>query len=97
MHWQGAGVADGVMSAVDWFIPDKLRTSNATLWRARHFVISHVIGPFSAVAIFGYLYQTLPEADLVFWTACGLCGGFQRRCGAAAAVSCGLRLWARLA
>lgn len=76
MHWQGAGVADGVMSAVDWFIPDKLRTSNATLWRARHFVISHVIGPFSAVAIFGYLYQTLPEADLVFWTACGLCACF---------------------
>jgi signal transduction histidine kinase len=60
---------------VDWFIPVELRQGTANLWRARIFVISHLLGPWSAVAILGYLYSAT-EHDAVFWTICGLCATF---------------------
>ncbi|MFT4240648.1 MAG: ATP-binding protein [Acidovorax sp.] len=69
-------LADRLIHAVDWFIPVELRKSTATLWRARIFVISHVLGPFSGVAILGYLYHVLPEHDWVFWVICVLCTSF---------------------
>ena len=67
---------DRLIRAVDWFVPVEMQKSTATLWRARIFVISHVLGPFSAVAILGYLYRVLPAHDWVFWTLCVLCGSF---------------------
>lgn len=67
---------DRLIRAVDWFVPTELQKSTATLWRARIFVISHVLGPFSAVAILGYLYRVLPTHDWVFWTLCVSCGSF---------------------
>ncbi|MFT3821913.1 MAG: ATP-binding protein [Rubrivivax sp.] len=67
---------DRLIDAVDWFVPPELKKSTATHWRARIFVISHVIGPFSAVAILGYLYHVLPVHDLAFWALCALCGSF---------------------
>ena len=65
-----------LIRAVDWFVPAELRESTATLWRARIFVISHILGPFSAVVILGYLYGVLAVHDWVFWTLCVLCGTF---------------------
>ena len=67
---------DRLIHAVDWFVPAELQRSTATLWRARIFVISHVLGPFSAVAILGYLYGVQPEHDWVFWILCAFCGSF---------------------
>lgn len=67
---------DRLIRAVDWFVPVELGKSTATLWRARIFVISHVVGPFSAVAILGYLYRVLASHDWVFWTLCVMCGSF---------------------
>ena len=67
---------DRLIRAVDWFVPAELQKSTATLWRARIFVISHVVGPFSAIAILGYLYRVLPAHDWVFWILCILCGSF---------------------
>ncbi len=67
---------DQLVRAVDWFIPAELQKSTATHWRARIFVISHILGPFSAIAILGYLYQVLPAHDWVFWTLCVVCGSF---------------------
>ena len=67
---------DRLIQAVDWFVPAELRKSTATLWRARIFVISHIVGPFSAVAILGYLYRVLPVHDWVFATICFVCGSF---------------------
>src|SRR5450759_740943 len=67
---------DRLIRAVDWFVPAELHESTATLWRARIFVISHVVGPFSAVAILGYLYGVLAAHDWVFWVLCVLCGSF---------------------
>jgi signal transduction histidine kinase len=61
---------DRLVHAVDWFVPVELRESTATLWRARIFVISHILGPFSAVAILGYLYGVLDAHDWAFWTLC---------------------------
>ena len=69
-------LTDRLIRAVDWFVPVELESSTATLWRARIFVISHVVGPFSAVAILGYLYRVMAGHDWVFWTLCVLCGSF---------------------
>lgn len=35
-----------------------------------------MLGPFSAVAILGYLFRVMPVHDWVFWTLCVLCGSF---------------------
>jgi len=67
---------DRLVRAVDWFVPAELRDSTASLWQARIFVISHFLGPFSAVAILGYLYRVLAAHDWVFWILCILCGSF---------------------
>jgi len=68
--------SDMLIRIIDWFIPAELRVSTANLWRARIFVISHLLGPCSAIAILGYLYRVLPVHDVVFWTICGLGGAF---------------------
>jgi signal transduction histidine kinase len=69
-------LSDRLLAGVDWFVPAALQKSTATLWRARIFVISHVLGPFSAIAILGYLYRALAVHDWVYWTLCVLCGSF---------------------
>src|ERR1700685_3798536 len=68
--------SDKLIRIIDWFIPAELRINTANLWRARIFVISHLIGPFSAVAILGYLYRALAVHDFVFWLICALCVAF---------------------
>lgn len=70
------GLGQRLISGVDWFVPAGLRESTATHWQARIFVISHLLGPFSAVAILGYLYQVLDAHDSVFWLLCAMCGSF---------------------
>ena len=70
------GLTERLVPAVDWFVPVGMRESNASLWQARIFVISHFLGPFSAIAILGYLYHVLDAHDWVFWALCALCGSF---------------------
>jgi signal transduction histidine kinase len=65
-----------LIRVIDWFIPDELRGTTATYWRARIFVISHLLGPFSGIAILGYLYRVLPSPDWVFWTLSVVCSSF---------------------
>ena len=65
-----------VLKTVDWFIPEELQAHTATLWRARIFVISHLVGPWSAVVILSYLYRALETHGLVFWTITLLCSLF---------------------
>jgi signal transduction histidine kinase len=67
---------DRLIRIIDWFIPAELRKNTANLWRARIFVISHLVGPCSAVAILGYLYRVLAVHDFVFWLICTLCVAF---------------------
>lgn len=69
-------ITDRLIPAVDWFVPSDLQKSTATLWRARIFVISHFLGPFSAVAILGYLYRVQAAHDWVFWVLCVMCSLF---------------------
>ena len=59
--------SEKLIKIIDWFIPAQLRINTANLWRARIFVISHLIGPFSAIAILGYLYRSVAVHDFVFW------------------------------
>jgi hypothetical protein len=84
---------DRLIRAVDWFVPPKLHGSTATLWRARIFVISHLLGPFSAVAILGYLYRVQAALDPVLAVLGLLCGSFWgcRSCSSSAATSTGRR------
>jgi signal transduction histidine kinase len=65
-----------LLRLVDWFVPAELRINNANLWQARIFVISHLLGPCSAIAILGFLYRALETHDADFWTICVLCGAF---------------------
>lgn len=74
--WRRAALHDRVIAIVDWFIPAELRTSTADFWRARIFVISHLLGPFSAVAILGYLHRAVPDYDFIFYAICILAGAF---------------------
>ncbi|MBS0493322.1 MAG: hypothetical protein JSS31_05070 [Proteobacteria bacterium] len=69
-------LTDRMIQTVDWFIPVGLQGSIATLWRARIFVISHLLGPFSGVAILGYLYNVQEARDWTFWLICVLCASF---------------------
>ena len=69
-------LTDRLIQSVDWFVPAGLQSSVATHWRARIFVITHLLGPFSAIAILGYLYSVLAVHDWVFWLICALCGSF---------------------
>jgi signal transduction histidine kinase len=69
-------LSDRLIRIIDWFIPVELRINTANLWRARIFVISHLLGPCSAIAILGYLYRVLAVHDFVFWLICLLCGAF---------------------
>lgn len=69
-------LSERLLNIIDWFIPAELQTNTANLWRARIFAISHLLGPCSAIAILGYLYQALQVHDVVFWTICVECGAF---------------------
>lgn len=69
-------LVDRLLKTIDWFVPAELRQNTAKLWQARIFVISHLLGPCSAIAILGYLYRVLEARDIVFWTICCLCGVF---------------------
>jgi len=62
-----------LLRTIDWFVPAELHVNTAKLWQGRIFVISHLLGPCSAIAILGYLYLALRSHDIVFWTICGLC------------------------
>jgi signal transduction histidine kinase len=66
-------LTERLLRAVDWFVPAELRINTAKLWQTRIFVISHLLGPCSAIAILGYLYRVLEVHDAAFWTICGLC------------------------
>jgi signal transduction histidine kinase len=65
-----------LVQAIDWFVPEELRSSTAVLWRARIFAISHILGPFSAVVILTYLYRAEPNPGIPFWTIVVLCFAF---------------------
>jgi signal transduction histidine kinase len=65
-----------LVQAIDWFVPEELRSSTAVLWRARIFAISHLLGPFSAVVILIYLYRVEPNPGMPFWTIVVLCFAF---------------------
>jgi hypothetical protein len=54
-------VKETLVKAIDWFIPSTLRTDTASLWQARIFAISHLVGPFLGVI------PTSAYPSLRFW------------------------------
>jgi signal transduction histidine kinase len=62
--------------AIDWFIPDALRTDAATLGRARIFVFSHLFGPTLGQSISVYLWSLDPNRDYAYWVIVGLITSF---------------------
>jgi hypothetical protein len=65
-----------LINFIDWFVPDRFQVRTAELWRARIFVISHLLGPCMATVIFLYLYRADPAHGIPFWTMVTLCFGF---------------------
>src|SRR6195256_6771336 len=65
-----------LIQVIDWFVPPELRSNTATLWRARIFAISHLLGPCMAVVILLYLYRADPNPGFAYWTICALCFAF---------------------
>jgi signal transduction histidine kinase len=55
------------LGAIDWFVPQKLRTDIASLWRARIFVVSHLFGPCLGASIVVYLYNIDDRHGVHFW------------------------------
>ncbi len=62
--------------AIDWFIPDSLRTDAATLGRARIFVFSHLFGPALGQSISVYLWLLDPHPGYAFWVIVSLITSF---------------------
>jgi signal transduction histidine kinase len=62
--------------AIDWFIPDSLRTDAATLGRARIFVFSHLFGPTLGQSISVYLWLLDPHPGYAFWVIVSLITSF---------------------
>ncbi|HWI27952.1 MAG TPA: ATP-binding protein [Stellaceae bacterium] len=62
--------------AIDWFIPDSLRTDAATLGRARIFVFSHLFGPTLGQSISVYLWLLDPHPGFAYWVIVGLITSF---------------------
>jgi signal transduction histidine kinase len=67
---------DKLIAAIDWFVPTELRSNTASLWRARIFAISHLLGPWSAVAVLTTLYRADPSPGIPFWTITVACSAF---------------------
>jgi signal transduction histidine kinase len=62
--------------AIDWFIPDSLRTDAATLGRARIFVFSHLFGPTLGQSISVYLWLLDPHPGYAYWVIVSLITSF---------------------
>jgi signal transduction histidine kinase len=65
-----------VFGAIDWFIPDRLRTDAATLGRARIFVFSHLFGPMLGQSISIYLWLLDPQPGFAYWMIVSLITSF---------------------
>ncbi len=62
--------------AVDWFIPDTLRTDAATLGRARIFVFVHLFGPAMGQSISIALWTLDPHPGYAYWVIVSLITSF---------------------
>jgi signal transduction histidine kinase len=62
--------------AIDWFIPNSLRTDAATLGRARIFVFSHLFGATLGQSISIGLWRLDPHPGFAYWVIVGLITSF---------------------
>jgi len=60
-------LAARVNSAVDWFIPEKLKSSPDLLQGVRMFLFSHLFGPFLGHTISFSMLYIQGGADLSWW------------------------------
>jgi signal transduction histidine kinase len=65
-----------IYQAIDWFIPEPLKTDAANLGRARIFVFSALFGPVLGLGISAYLWILDPQPGWAFWTIAGLVASF---------------------
>lgn len=65
-----------ILQAIDWFVPERLRTDTGSFWRARIFAISHLLSPCFAVPIVVFLFRADPQPGVPFWIICALASSF---------------------
>src|SRR5450755_286305 len=56
-----------ILQILDWFVPPRARTDEATLGRSRIFAFSHIFGPCLGHAISIYLYVADQQRGFPFW------------------------------
>ena len=61
-----------LLQAVDWFVPEHLRTDTGALWKARIFTISHLLTPCFGVPVLTLLHHAESQPGGPFWTLCVL-------------------------
>jgi signal transduction histidine kinase len=57
-----------IMRAIDWFIPEIIKSERVELNVARNFVFTHLAGPTLCQAISVFLYMTDPHPGFACWT-----------------------------
>jgi len=66
-----AAIAAAIYRALDWFIPEDVKTDTAVLGRARIFVFSHLFGPALGQSISICLWFADPNPGFPYWVVVG--------------------------
>jgi len=69
-------ISQAILRKVDWFVPPELRHDTGSLWQARIFVISHLLGPCLGAVILVFLYRADPMRGVPYWILCALASLF---------------------
>jgi signal transduction histidine kinase len=69
-------ISQTIIRKIDWFVPLELRNDTGSLWQARIFVISHLLGPCLGAVILVFLYRADPLRGAPYWILCALASLF---------------------
>ncbi|HUC66206.1 MAG TPA: ATP-binding protein [Stellaceae bacterium] len=69
-------ISESIIRRVDSLVPLELRNDTGSLWQARIFVISHLLGPCLGAVILVFLYRADPMRGAPYWILCALASLF---------------------
>ncbi len=69
-------ISESIIRRVDRLVPLELRSDTGSLWQARIFVISHLLGPCLGAVILVFLYRADPMRGVPYWILCALASLF---------------------
>ena len=69
-------ISQSIIRRVDGLVPLELRNDTGSLWQARIFVISDLLGPCLGAVILVFLYRADPMRGAPYWILCALASLF---------------------